>query len=132
MEAAKPNLFSMMKQRMNYLTDRQHVLSQNIANMDLPGAVAKDVKAPDFGAMVKQATGGTEITRTNPKHMGGAAGGAYHATTKRGSEITPSGNGIVMEEQMMKVAETQAQYQETTAMYKKWMDLMKMATGNKG
>ena len=41
-------LFSMLRERMTWLNQRQDVLSQNVANADTPGYVARDLKPLDF------------------------------------------------------------------------------------
>ena len=45
-------LLSMLRERMTWLHQRQDVLSQNVANADTPGYVARDLKAQDFSAML--------------------------------------------------------------------------------
>ena len=41
-------LLSMLRERMTWLNQRQDVLSQNVANADTPGYVARDLKPLDF------------------------------------------------------------------------------------
>jgi flagellar basal-body rod protein FlgB len=42
-------------------------------------------------------------------------------------EMTPNGNSVVLEEQMMKVAETQAEYQSAIEIYRKGINLLRIA-----
>ena len=44
-------------------------------------------------------------------------------------ETTPDGNSVVLEDEMMKVAETQQDYQLATMLYGKSLGLLKMAVG---
>lgn len=126
----------MLRTQMQYLSDRQVVLSRNMSNLDVPGARAQDLEAPNFQRMVTKETTGLKMAMTNPEHMKGSSSSTLStfrvidSKTAGSGEKTPTGNNIAMEEQMMKVAETSAKYQETTAFYKKMMDLMKLATGN--
>ena len=46
-------------------------------------------------------------------------------------EIAPAGNAVVLEEQMMKVAETQIDYQMMTSIYKKNIGFIKLAIGKR-
>jgi flagellar basal-body rod protein FlgB len=46
-------------------------------------------------------------------------------------EVTPSGNSVVLEEQMMKLAENQMEYRLVTNLYKKNVSLLKMALGRR-
>ena len=43
-------LFAMLKNRMGYLSDRQNVIAENIANANTPDFVARDVKPFSFDA----------------------------------------------------------------------------------
>eukprot|EP01030_Chromulinospumella_sphaerica_P014591 gene14591-14386_t len=46
-------LFSMLKGRLGYLSDRQNVIAENIANANTPDFVARDVKPFNFDAYMK-------------------------------------------------------------------------------
>jgi flagellar basal-body rod protein FlgB len=94
-------LLSMMKLRLQWLGERQQVLAQNVANADTPGYDAKDLKELDFGALVKQQSG----------------------------MLSPVANSVVLEEQMMKAAQTQMDYQAVTGLYAKSVGLIKIALG---
>ena len=41
-------IFSILRERMAWLNQRQSVLSENVANADTPGFVARDLKPLDF------------------------------------------------------------------------------------
>ena len=47
-------LLSMLKERMAWLSQRQDVLSQNVANADTPGYTARDLKPVDFEQALKR------------------------------------------------------------------------------
>ena len=49
-------LLSMLRTRMTWLHQRQDVLSQNVANADTPGYVARDLKPLDFKDMLHAAS----------------------------------------------------------------------------
>lgn len=129
-------LFSVMKAKLNYLSQRQSVLAQNVANVDTPNYQAQDVKAPDFKSMVQGASKSSghtlQLATTNAKHVQGMshAVGMY-ATEKRAStyDRNPNGNNVSVEEEMMLVASNQAEYQKTLGLYKKTVDLFKAAIG---
>jgi flagellar basal-body rod protein FlgB len=44
-------------------------------------------------------------------------------------EVAPDGNSVVVEEQVIKVAETQMDYQLITNLYRKHVDMIKTAIG---
>jgi flagellar basal-body rod protein FlgB len=49
--------------------------------------------------------------------------------TKKQYETAPVGNSVVLEEQMMKLADAQHSYQLMTSLYRKHVDMLKMALG---
>ncbi len=44
-------------------------------------------------------------------------------------EVTPDGNGVVLEDEMMKVSTNQMDYQAATAVYKRSLRLIRTALG---
>jgi flagellar basal-body rod protein FlgB len=133
-------IFEMMKQKMHWLAARQQVLSQNVANADTPGYTARDLKELDFGAMVKRAGPMLKPAATQAAHIGSPVAGAghgLHAGQAKGGEVikkpdfetSPTGNSVVLEDQMIKVAETQMDYQTVTGLYSKSLGLIKIALG---
>jgi flagellar basal-body rod protein FlgB len=131
MDVFQLKLFQRLGERMGWLNARQTILSQNIANADTPGYTAHDVKALDFS----QHLAGVESVapmRTNPMHLVGTmpTPGAFgDAKSRPVYESTPVGNSVVLEEQMMKVTETQSDYQLMTNLYRKHLDMIRMALG---
>jgi flagellar basal-body rod protein FlgB len=124
------DLLSALKTKLNWLSDRQAILSRNIANASTPGFVPQDLTAPEFSAALAEASRGGFFT-TNPRHLRGRSSvdGAARAVDRPDSQSTPDGNRVVVEEEMMKVAETQMQYAEATGLYKKVFSLWRTALG---
>ena len=52
MDLNKLDIFRLTNSKMGWLSERQTVLAQNIANADTPGYKAKDLKVPDFSSML--------------------------------------------------------------------------------
>ena len=73
------------------------------------------------------------MARTNAGHI--AAGGAGHAqfeVDRRGSfEVRPTGNAVTLEDEMLKVAANQMDYQAATALYSRGLGLIKTALGKR-
>ena len=124
-------LFSALTDRMKWLSARQKVLTQNIANSDTPGYEAKDLKAQSFKKMVAQTSQpGMDMRTTSDKHIITTEKSEFRPKTDAEPyEVTPQGNGVVLEEQMMKLSETQIEYQMTTSLYKKQIGMLKTALG---
>ena len=127
-------LFEAITRRMGWLTQRQTVLAENVANVNTPGYLEKDLKEPDFSALVKDASSGVHmapvhLVATNPGHIVTKPNGQIDGTVDTTTDRTLNGNGVSIEAQMMKVSENAADYTLTTALYKKHIALIKMALG---
>lgn len=127
------NLFHLMKTKMAYLSERQDILARNIANMDTPGYQPKDLRKLDFHRLASVEARRLKMRATHPTHVPapkGSAGQFRDEEMRKTYETTPVENAVVLEEQMMKVAETQMQYQTVTNMYQKMREMFKTAIGN--
>jgi flagellar basal-body rod protein FlgB len=126
-------LFSMLHTRMSWLNSRQGVLSQNVANADAPGYTAQDLKPLDFETMLKSASPSpfnTTLAVTDPRDIAPANENAqYEAAQSDDTQATATGNTVSLEEEMMKVADTQAQYQTATNLYSKAISMFRTAIG---
>ncbi|MDO8289011.1 MAG: flagellar basal body protein [Parvibaculum sp.] len=135
-------ILSMMKQRLHWLTERQQVLAQNVANANTPGYVARDLKELDFGAMVDASGPRLAPVATSSAHIGSPvagsdAGGRSQMGKARGGEVikspgfetSPTGNSVTLEDEMIKVAQTQMDYETVTSLYTKGMGLIRIAVG---
>src|SRR6266478_707903 len=70
-------LFSLISGRMSWLSARQSVLAENVANGDTPNFVARDLKPVDFQSVLAgQGIGSTQLTTTNVRHFEIHASGA--------------------------------------------------------
>ncbi len=125
-------LFSVMKSKLGYMSERQSVLAQNIANVDTPNYRAMDVTEPDFKKMVGASAQSLSMAVTNKQHMTGSkSNGGTHKLElrKKTDELNPIGNNVVIEEEMAKVAMNQAEYQKVLNLYGKTISMFKIAIG---
>ena len=122
-------LFSMLQQKMSFLTDRQAVLARNIANSSTPGYVPQDLRANDFAIALSQSANAGGLSVTSARHIQprGASAMSYRSIAAPDSQSSPDGNAVVVEQQMMKVAETQMQYAEASGLYKKMTAMWRTA-----
>ncbi|MCE3290508.1 MAG: flgB [Caulobacter sp.] len=143
-------LFSMLRNRLGYLSDRQNVIAENIANANTPDFVARDVKPFSFeahmagpGGTGPSAGAGGQLglvaqVKTKPGHLAGVLrrstnDQAYGKAVKaKDSEVTLDGNGVVLEEQMLKLTETRMEYDAAIGFYQKSMGLLRMAARRPG
>lgn len=119
--------------KMQYLTMRQRVLSQNVANADTPDYRPSDLKDVDFGALLGKISGDNKIrpAETSPMHMSLSArpDDPRSRNQREMYEIAPSGNSVNLEEQMVKESQTAMDYNMMTTLYQKNMAMMRMALG---
>jgi flagellar basal-body rod protein FlgB len=132
----KTALFQLISARMSWLSQRQAVLSQNIANADTPDYAPKDLRAADFARVVDDISGRQSrltLAQTARAHLDGAAvarvglAGRAQATVY---EVAPDGNAVVLEEQGAKAAETALDFQLTSNLYRKYLGMMRIALGH--
>ena len=132
MGVADISLLSQIKGRLTWLDARQRVVAQNVANSDTPGYVARDLRAPtDFAAALRDG-GGLRMAQTSAAHMpiGGPNGAPVARFTSEktpDSETTLDGNSVVVEEQMLKMAESRMAYDAAIGLYTKSMAMITLA-----
>jgi flagellar basal-body rod protein FlgB len=125
-------LMAMLRERMTWLNQRQDVLSQNVANADTPAYVARDLRALDFDQALKNETSGGRMVTTNVRHIAIAPTQAskFEDYETPDQESNPNGNAVSLEAEMIKVSETQSQFQAAANIYSKTMGMMRTAIGH--
>ena len=133
MNIAEIPLVGLLRERMSWLNARQAILSQNVANADAPGYTARDLKPMDFEALVKRAsnTNNSGLTATNPRHITITANnpGGFEQDNTPDTEAINGNNTVSLEQEMIKVADTQAEYQAAANLYSKAIGLIRTAIG---
>jgi flagellar basal-body rod protein FlgB len=129
-------ILSMLRTRLEWAQERQRVLAENVANSDTPNYRARDLVAPKFGdqpLVAPTSVAGVTLARTESGHLGGVglSGSSFRAEAKGNYEMRPTGNAVNLEEEMMKVAANQMDYQAATALYTRSLNLLKTALGKR-
>jgi flagellar basal-body rod protein FlgB len=144
MEPGDIPLLAMLKGRLGYLSDRQRLIAENVANADTPGYKARDVKPFSFEAHVQAASGSSGagsvaatpagvMAVTQPGHMQpkGAPLGVKPVKAPD-SEVTLDGNGVVLEDEMVKLTQARMDYDAAIGFYQKSIGLLKLAIRKPG
>ena len=121
-------LIGLIQQKMGWLSDRQTILARNIANASTPGFVPQDLRQNDFATALSGEMGpGLMVTNRMHIQPPSLVSGSSRAVTSPDSRSSPDGNAVVIEEQMLKVSETQIKYAEAAGLYKKMTGMWRTA-----
>lgn len=133
MDFSRIPLLNMLTKKMGWLSQRQVVLSQNVANGDTPGYQAKDLQPFDFKKELAGTTGRLATKRTDTGHIQIAGGDSRRAQVAADKyEASPQGNTVVLEEEMLKISDTQLDHSTIINLYRKQMGMLKTAIGGRG
>jgi len=126
-------LFAALKSKMNWHQDRQTLLAQNVANADTPNYRGRDLAPFKVEQAFKagQVLPPIGVARTSVGHIEGNlmadARSNFGSKNGGGWEITPEGNGVVLEEQMMKVSGNAHDFQVASTLYTRSLGILKTA-----
>jgi flagellar basal-body rod protein FlgB len=127
MSPLQPQIFDVAEKRLAWTSERQAVLARNIANLSTPGFQAMD--AASF-KNVLGGTAGVQPARTDPGHLAGTVDPGMTARPIRETTArTADKNGVRLEEQLMKVADTETLHSTVTAIFKTYMTMFNIALG---
>lgn len=115
-------VLSALRTKMQWHQARQRVLSENVSNSDTPNFKPRDLVEPKFEASgaAKASMGQLAMLRTSSAHMATTDGGkSFDFNSKAGFETRPAGNGVNLEDEMMKVSANQMDYAAITSLYSK-------------
>ena len=105
------DVFALAERRLAWTGQRQAVLAQNIANANTPAYTARDVQS--FGAYL----------------AGLGRPDAAAKPDRTVAERSLDGNAVSLDDQLVKVSETDTAHQLAMTLYKKYVTLFKTALG---
>ncbi len=127
MDPTRIALFELAEKRMNWTAQRQNVLAANIANVNTPGYQGQDVTPFD-----KVLSGASTIApaQTRPGHMAGTLpSGLASVTRDQPATRSLNRNGVTLDEQLVKVADTETTQNLVTNIWKTYMGMFTTALG---
>jgi len=128
MDLTQIPLFAEMAKRLQWLTARQNVISENVANANTPGYTTGDVKPLDFAKLLSGQQTPLQLATTDAAHLRTPAGADSGATGE--FQRTDTGTPVSLEQQMMLLSQTASDFNFTTALYQKQIALIKDAIGH--
>jgi len=106
---------------------RQGAIAENIANADTPGYRVRDVAS---FAETYQEQSDLPMRATRAGHIGADGGYSVTArTVQTGDEISPNGNDVSIEDEMVKAVEVQRQHDLALTIYKSSLDILRSSLG---
>lgn len=126
MDPNRIGLFDLAERRLDWADQRQAVLAQNIANANTPGFKPHDLKT--FAATLDGA-GTVAPVRTQPNHLAGTVSASQNEVVDRTHIQSPDGNAVALDEQLVKVADTETGHALVTTIYRKYLNMFSMALG---
>ena len=124
-------ILSMLRTRMQWHQERQRVLAENVSNADTPNFRPHELTEPKFDRPAT-ALAAPALVKTDTGHISGALGGdGAFQSGRQQFQIRPAGNAVSLEDEMLKVANNQMDYQAATQLYTRSLGLIKLAIGKK-
>ncbi|MGO9133199.1 MAG: flagellar basal body rod protein FlgB [Methylovirgula sp.] len=119
-------LFGLASAEARWLTIRQTVVAQNVANANTPGYKAMQV-AP-FSDVFNAA--GMQMAATDPAHMQPDSYDIASVAEKENTpwEVSYSGNSVSLEQEMLSANEVNRSYSLNTALVKSFNQMLSMST----
>lgn len=128
-------LMKALTAKMGWIEERQKVIAQNIANADTPGYRPQDLESIDFKNLLKSSTssvsiGSSGLATTNGQHIGSGSSSSRSTRftekqEKNPYEVSPVGNAVVLEEQLLKMNENMTDHRLITNLYEKNIGMLK-------
>lgn len=130
MDVTQGGPIALAERRMRWLERRQGVLSQNMAHADTPGFRPRDLM-PFAQTLARQAEPG--LARTDARHLAGGRGSDPRARPdRRLVERTPDGNAVSLDEQAIRVADTDQAHALAVSLHRRFLGLFRTALGRQG
>jgi flagellar basal-body rod protein FlgB len=113
---------------LNGLSYRKDLIAQNIANIDTPGYLAKEVNFEETLKRVMDDGTGLEQNKTRPGHMSiedKSTSDFYAVQNRPGGSLRNDGNDVDMDQELIQMTETELKYQTLTTVVSKKLALLK-------
>lgn len=127
------SLFQGLRGRLRWIAQNQTVIAENIANADTPDYQARRLKDFDFRATLSGKA--VSLTATEKGHMTGhRPAGDMQTERDSKSQVSLSGNSVVLEEEMIRATENAMQHKLATSLYQKHLAMIRtvLRSGGEG
>jgi len=125
-------------QKMHWHEARQKYIADAVSNANTPRYVPKDLEPLKFKEMLAKTSASLSVKPaiTSGKHLSSAISSNKDTDfkvleQKDTYETSPTGNSVVLEEQLMKMNNNQLDHRLTTTIYKKTINALKKSVQSK-
>ena len=118
---------ALAERRLAWLDTRQRLLSQNVANADTPGYRPSD--AVPFRQLLSRSRPQAAMMTTDARHIMPARAVAQAVQDRQLVERTPNGNAVSLDDQAIRVAETDQAHALALGLHRKYIGLFRAALG---
>ncbi len=125
MDLTSMDLFSLAEQRLDWVSRRQELLAQNVANANTPGYEARDLKP--FESLLQSKV--VSLAATSPLHLAATSDPAEQDRAEIVTERAPDGNAVSLDTELTKLADTDGMHELATNLYTKYLGMFRLALG---
>jgi flagellar basal-body rod protein FlgB len=123
------SIFSMLRTKLHWHQERQRLLAENVANADTPEFKPSDLAPLTFDASPR-GVAPVSLLRTSVAHLASSKGAdTFGLRSGDNFDVVPTGNAVSLEDEMMKIAANQMDFQAATTLYTRGLGLIKTAIG---
>ncbi len=121
------NVFKTAYAMATHAGQRQAVVARNMANADTPGYQPRDIEA--FKTAFENSGREVAMTATRQGHLHGGTGPQLWPEFEVDPSGDPNGNGVSIEEEMLKAVEVRRQHNGALAIYKSSINVLRTSLG---
>lgn len=126
----KIEMMRMARAMGHHVAERHIAVARNIANADTPGYRAFDLQP--FAESYEQAVSGGALRTTDPRHLAAPQWSPAEARLIQTADpISPNGNSVSLEEEMVRAADVKRQHDLSLGIYRSALDLMQASLGRR-
>lgn len=121
------SLFAAAQGRASYAAQTQAVVTKNIANADTPGYRAQSLEPFRLDTTAPR----TGLRQTRAQHLAAQGGDLRFTTALRGGEMSPNGNDVSLEQEMVAAVAAKSQHDGALAVYRHGMTVLRTVLGRR-
>lgn len=117
-------------QKMDWISQRQKVIAENIANANTPRYKSKDIEAFTVQSKASQALRNKGLVRTHKAHMNPivSSENLFHISKIRSTlESSLDENNVILEDEMEKIGGLNSRYSTAANLFQKNVSMIRMA-----